>query len=348
MTAVEIAVIGDRFMTPEIFARKIESATDCARIRSLRLDWPDTPMRFDGGEWGISEFVGDPDEIADFVGDAEIFVTHLAPLTAAMLARLPKLKLVAVARGGPVNIDSAAAAARGIEVVCTPGRNASAVAEFTVGLILSETRRIRAGHESMRRGEWRGDLYRADSTGDELSDLVVGSVGYGRVGSALARLLRPFGCRLLAFDPYAKIEDDDVAEASLDALLAESDVVVLNARVTAESAGIIGREQLAKMKPSALLVNAARGPLVDYDALRDALSRGVIAAAALDTFAVEPPPAKWPLLRLPNVTLTPHIAGASRRTVVVAASRIAEEIRNFLTKAPHTGVDLSPNRSNQS
>ena len=109
-------------------------------------------------------------------------MTQLAPLSAGMMDRLPKLKFVAVSRGGPVNIDMKAARERGITVVNTPGRNASAVAEFTIGAILAETRNITRGHDALRRGEWRGDLYRADLTGEELSEMTVGLIGYGEVG----------------------------------------------------------------------------------------------------------------------------------------------------------------------
>ena len=228
---------------------------------------------------GLKEYQGDADEIVALVGDAEIVVTQLAPFSAGMMDRLPRLKLIAVSRGGPVNIDMAAARARKIRVVNTPGRNASAVAEFTIGAILAETRLITRGHESLRRGEWRGDLYRADLTGEELSEMTVGVVGYGHVGTKVVRILKAFGCRILVCDPYVQLSVDDikdgVEQVSLDRILAESDVVTLHARVTDETRGFIGAEQFAAMKPGAYFVNTARGPLVDY--------------AALDRGAEEPP-----------------------------------------------------------
>jgi len=339
MTSRKVAIIGDHFMRPAVFERALAALPATAiETRSLQLDWPDTPMRAGDG-CGVSEFVGEPDAVAEFIGDAEILINHLAPVTRTMLARLPHLKFVVITRGGPVNMDMQALAQRAITVASTPGRNASAVAEFTVGVILAETRRIRAGHEALRRGRWRGDLYRADSAGDELADLTVGIIGYGRIGARLAHLLRPFGCRLLATDPLVDINDDAVAQVALRELLAESDVVVLAARVTAESVGLIGAEQLQRMKKTALLVNVARGPLVDYDALYDALTEDRIGGAALDTFASEPPPAGAPLLQLPNVTLTPHIAGASRRTINIAAKGAAEEVRRYLAgDAPRNPV----------
>src|SRR5690606_13745869 len=144
------------------------------------------------------------------VGDAEILVTQLAPLSADMFRRLPALKLVAVSRGGPVNIDMKAAREAGVLVVNTPGRNSTAVAEFTIGAILAETRLIRVGHESLRAGEWRGDLYRADRTGRELSEMTVGVIGYGNIGTKVVRLLRAFGCKVLVNDPYVQLSVDDL------------------------------------------------------------------------------------------------------------------------------------------
>lgn len=332
MSARQVAIIGDHFMRPAVFERALAALPAAAiKTRKLRLEWPDAPMRAGGtGDLGVSEYVGDPDEVAEFIGDAEILINHLAPVTRAMLARLPRLKFVVITRGGPVNMDMRALAQQSVAVASTPGRNASAVAEFTVGVILAETRRIRAGHEGLRRGQWRGDLYRADSAGDELADLTVGIIGYGRIGARLARLLQPFDCRLLAADPHVDISNDAVRQVPQRELLAESDIVVLAARVTKETTGMIGAGQLRQMKQTALLVNVARGPLVDYDALYDALAGGRIGGAALDTFALEPPPPGEPLLQLPNVTLTPHIAGASRRTINIAAECAAEEVRRYL------------------
>lgn len=338
----EIAIIGDHFMLPEKFAAALEAVCppDVA-LRSMTLPWPDEPMEHGYAEaalGGLKEYQGDPDEVVDFIAGAEVLVTHLAPVSEAMLARLPGLRMIAVSRGGPVNIDMQAARARGVRVVNTPGRNASAVAEFTIGAILAETRLIRAGHEALRAGNWRGDLYRADRTGRELSEMTVGIVGYGAVGARVVALLKPFGCRILVADPYVQISasdrNDGVVPVDLPRMLGEADIVSLHARVTAETAGFIGARELAAMKPGALLVNTARGPLVDYDALYEALASGHLGGAMLETFAVEPAPPDWPLLQLPNVTLTPHIAGASVKTITIAAREIAEDVRRYFAGLP--------------
>lgn len=338
------AIIGDNFMLPERFEAAIRDACDGrVNLRSMTLPWPDEPMEHGyarPGLGGLKEYQGDPEEVVRFVDDAEVLVTQLAPVSAGVLDRLPGLRLIAVSRGGPVNVDLAAARARGVRVCNTPGRNASAVAEFTLGAILAQTRLITAGHDSLRAGEWRGDLYRADRTGRELPELVVGVVGYGQIGARVVRLLRAFGCRgILVHDPYAQVSAADLAGgveqvSDLDALLARADVVTLHPRVTAETTGFIGAAQFARMRSGTVFVNTARGPLVDYAALYDALASGHLGGAAIETFAVEPAPPDWPLLRLPNVTLTPHIAGASVRTVTVAAEAAAEEVRRYAAGEP--------------
>jgi D-3-phosphoglycerate dehydrogenase len=338
----EVAIIGDNFMRPERFERAIRDACgERVAIRSMTLPWPDAPMEHGyarAGMDGLREYQGDPEEIVRFTDRAEILVTQLAPVSAAMLERLPALRMIAVSRGGPVNIDMAAARARGVLVCNTPGRNASAVAEFAIGAILSQTRLITLGHDSLRAGEWRGDLYRADRTGRELSELTVAVIGYGHIGTRVVRLLKPFGCRILVCDPYVQLSvtdrDDGVLQVSLERALAEADVVSLHARVTPETTGFIGAAELAAMKPGAILVNTARGPLLDYDALTEALERGHLGGAMLETFGIEPVPPDWKLLSLPNVTLTPHIAGASVRTVSVAAAAAAEEVRRHLAGEP--------------
>jgi D-3-phosphoglycerate dehydrogenase len=341
MKPLRIAIAGDRFMRAEVFRREIERALpNCDMLRTLELAWPDEPMHhgYNGAPEqaltrGLREYYGDPDAIADFVDDADIFVTHLAPLSAAMITRMPNLRLVAVSRGGPVNIDVAGLKAAGIRVVNTPARNAGAVAEFTIGAILAETRMIRAGHEALRQGEWRGDLYRADVIGPELSDLTVGVIGYGAIGTRLVRLLKAFGAKILVADPYVQLsaqdQRDGVEHVGLEQLLEAADIVTLHARVTPETTKFINAAAFARMKRGATFINTARGPMVDYEALYEALASGHLRGAMLETFAVEPAPPDWPLLRLPNVTLTPHIAGASLTTVRIAAEMIAEEIRRF-------------------
>lgn len=342
MNTASIAVIGDHFMKPEMFAAALQEMNiPGSSVRTLQLDWPDTPMvhGYAGDELeGLKEYLGDPEDILSFIDDARILINHLAPVSRAMLERLPSLELIAVSRGGPVNIDMQAARSRDIRVVNTPGRNASAVAEFTIAMVLAQTRLITAGHDALRQSRWRGDLYRADRTGEELCEMTVGIVGYGHIGTKVVRLLKPFGCRILVCDPYVQLDPQDAADGvkqvDLEELLSTADVVSLHPRVTDETRGMIDASALSRMKPGSYLINTARGPLVDYEALYEALVSGHLWGAGLETFAVEPVPEDSPLLELENVTLTPHIAGASVKTVKHAAAMAAEEVRRFLSGEP--------------
>jgi D-3-phosphoglycerate dehydrogenase len=336
---IKTCIIGDRFMSPKVFAAALPAgAFDC---RLHELPWPDEPFvnaREEGELKGLKEFMGEPDQIAGMIGEARVLITHLAPVSASILERCPKLELIGVSRGGPVNIDRDACRAKGVAVVNAPGRNASAVAEFTIAAILMETRMMRAGHEALRQGDWRGDLYRADITGPELSELTVGLIGYGQIGTRVVKLLKPFGCRILVADPYKTLSPEDVADGvvmtDLPDLLAQSDVVSLHARVTDETRGFLAGPQFAAMKRGSWFINTARGPMVNYDDLYAALDSGHLRGAMLETFWQEPPPADAPILRHPRVTLTPHIAGASTTTVRIAATMVAEEIRRWQAGEP--------------
>ena len=337
-----IAIIGDNFMRADAFESalraEISAPFTCAK---LDLPFPDEPVvqRSERPELaGLREYQGTPEQVVATATDARILVTHVAPVSRSILCALPDLEMIAVARGGPVNVDVAAVRERGIRLVNTPGRNAGAVAEFTVGAIIAETRNIARGHAALVRGNWRGELYRADVQRRELSAMTVGIVGYSAIGTRVAALLRAFGSRILVTDPYTELRPEDIRHGArmvpLDELLSRCDVVTLHARLTPETRGMIDADALARMKPGAVLINTARGPMVDEHALHDALARGHLSGAVLDTFDIEPLPAESPLLRLDSVTVTPHIAGASTTTVRVAADMVAREVRRLLESEP--------------
>ena len=337
-----IAIIGDNFMRADVFESALRGAISAAfTCVKLDLPFPDEPVvqRSESPELaGLREFQGTAEQVVATAAGARILVTHVAPVSRGILRALPDLEMIAVARGGPVNVDVDAVRERGIRLVNTPGRNASAVAEFTVGAIIAETRNIARGHAALVRGAWRGELYRADVQRRELSEMTVGIVGYSAIGTRVAALLRAFGSRILVTDPYTELKPEDIRHGArmvpLDELLARSDVVTLHARLTPETRGMIDADALARMKPGAVLINTARGPMVDERALHDALARGHLSGAVLDTFDIEPLPAESPLLRLDSVTVTPHIAGASTTTARVAADMVAREVRRLLDSEP--------------
>jgi D-3-phosphoglycerate dehydrogenase len=270
--------------------------------------------------------------------NAQALITHVAPVTKTILEQLPELKFVGISRGGPVNVDRAELGKRGIRLVNTPGRNASAVAEFTIGVLLSETRNIAYAHEALKSTHWRGDLYRADVQRKELSKMTVGLVGCSHIGKRVGTLLKAFSSRILVTDPYIELDDTDreygIEQLPLDDLLPQCDAVSLHLPSSKETTGLFNADTISKMKPGSVLINTARGSIVDEEALIAALKSGHLSGAALDTYQTEPLPASSTLLQLPNVLVKPHIAGASGTTVTLAAEMIADELSLYMAGKP--------------
>lgn len=250
---------------------------------------------------------------ADVVGNIdqfEILVVQFAPVSRQFIEAARSLRAIGVLRGGTENVDVAAATERGVSVLNTPGRNARAVAECTLGLILAEIRNLARSHGLLKNGVWQREYPNSDMI-PELCGKTVGLVGYGAVGRLVAHYLVALGSRVLAYDPYCRDDPAPAELVDLGRLLEQSDVVSLHARLSEETTHLIGRGELAMMKPSAVLVNTARSGLIDEEALVEALTERRIMGAALDVFDTEPLPPDHPLLKLENVTLTPHLAGST-------------------------------------
>ncbi|MFJ5222331.1 2-hydroxyacid dehydrogenase [Streptomyces sp. NPDC088400] len=338
MTTVLIS--GDDFIAPELFftALRAEVPTAGLDFRTLRTRWPNEPFGPVGtGDGSVKEASGTEDQVLEALGDASVALTQMAPFTARVIREAPHLRFIGVARGGPVNVDLAAATAAGIPVTFTPGRNAAAAAEFAVGLILAAMRRIALSDSELKKGMWRGDYYAYDNAGLEIDGATIGLVGYGAIGAIVARVLRAFGAHVLVSDPYAdpvKAAGDGVELTGLDDLLRRSTVVSLHARVTPETRHILNADNLKLLPEGAVLVNSARGDLLDYAPLPGLLESGRLGALALDVYDIEPPPSDWPLHRAPNVITTPHLAGATRQTADRAAAITAAEAGRFLRGEP--------------
>ena len=333
---------GDLFITEQALAEAARDAlgADIA-VAGHRSQWPDVPF---GPVDGVREAAGDPAEIATLAADAEVILTHLAPITSAVLAGARGLKVVGVTRGGPVNVDLAAATACGVPVLYLPGRNLGAVAEFVIGMMITLPRNVAAASRSMTTGIWDARYYRHEMTGLELRASTVGLVGLGAVGLRVAQRLRAFGSTVLAYDPYAAPEAAQQAGAQLvelDELLSRSDTVSLHARLTEDTRKMFDARSFAAMKPGAMFIHTARGELVDQPALTAALLSGHLGGAALDVFDPEPPQADDPLLALPQVIATPHIAGASRQVAADSVARVATAVAGFL-KTGETGYCANP------
>lgn len=327
-----VLAAGDNFVLTSLLVDAVGAQMPDATFRELTLPWPQVPF---GPIAEVDEASGSEEEMIEMLAGVKVCVTQMAPLTERVLAACPDLRLFCVGRGGPVNANLAAAAAHGVAVSAAPGRNAVATAEHTVALMLAATRRVPATHDDLAAGTWRGDYYAYDKVGPELSGSTVGIIGYGAIGRRVAAILRGFGAHVLVADPYVDPADASPAEVTdLVDLLCRSSFVTVHARATPETAGMISREAISQMPAGAVLVNCARGSLVDYDAVCDALDEGHLFGAAFDVFPTEPIPSGSRLLTTPNLVMTPHLAGASRQTAENAARIIAEEVGRWSRGEP--------------
>jgi D-3-phosphoglycerate dehydrogenase len=259
---------------------------------------------------------------------AVINIRAYSKFSARVLDACPKLRIISIWGTGTDNVDLDACAARNVTVANTPGVNAHSVAEHTLALMLAVTRGIPSMDTAVRAGQWPRRLL------TQLEGKTLGLVGLGAIGSRVAELARPFGMRLLA----STWGPDNGRAAALGArhvpieqLLRESDIVSLHMRSTAETRGMLGRSQLALMKPSAVLINTARAALVDRSAMLEVLQQGAIAGAGLDVFHQEPLAADDPLLSLTNVVLTPHDSGMTPEVIELGLARAVENVRAFLS-----------------
>ena len=278
------------------------------------------PLRADGHEVAAVDSISVRTEAAliDALQGMAASLASIEPYTAAVLAETPELRVISRIGVGYDAIDVDEATRRGIVVCTTPGANHHSVADLAVGLILVCLRQIVAAAEVVRAGNWA-----PQRVGVELRATTVGIVGTGLIGREVIKRLAGFEPRVLAYDVVESpemVQRFGVEYVSFDELLRQSDVLTLHAPLLPETRGLIDADALAKMKPSAYLVNTARGPLVDEVALARALHAGQIAGAALDVFEREPLPAASPLRQAPNLILTPHIAGVTQqsRTAMVA------------------------------
>ncbi|MEX2291660.1 MAG: NAD(P)-dependent oxidoreductase [Mycobacteriales bacterium] len=258
--------------------------------------------------WGTTRQALDRDAYVAAAVGTQLLVTEIEAVDEYVLEALPAVRLVATARGGPVNVDLAACAARGIPVVFTPARNADSVADFVLGLLLSLSRRISAAEQHLRSEGWHvgGELPYLHFRGRELAGLVLGLVGHGAVGQRVAQRARDgFGMRVLFTDPVVR------GSIPLDDLLRACDIVSLHCPRSPQTERLLDARRIGLLRPGALLVNTAGGGIVDEQALVAALEQGRLGGAALDVFASEPLPRDSPLLTAPNLLLTPHLAGAA-------------------------------------
>jgi phosphoglycerate dehydrogenase-like enzyme len=339
---VRILVLGDRFCPASAFQPWFLplEADHQVDYRDLidEPDWrPETPS-----ERGLREFLGTPQQVIDNLSDHDVLVIQGGPITDAVLDAAP-LRLVCVARGGPVNVDVPAATARGIPVVTTPGKNVDAVADLALALVIMLARRLAGAIRYVDAGGECGvDNYEgANWMGHDLTGHTLGLIGFGQVGRRVATRAIAFGLDVLAHDPFVDpqtISAAGVSPTSLAECLSQADHVSVHARLTTENQGLFRAANFHQMRVGATFVNTARSELVVESDLVDALRSGHLSGAALDVASPQPAGERHPLLSCPNVIILPHLGGATAETLANAGRMAAAEIERFYEGKPLVNV----------
>ncbi len=284
---------------------------------------------------GPEVFEANP-ELLEQVADADVLLANFAPVNKAVIDAGKKLKMIGVTRSGAENVNIEAATAAGIKVCVSPGRLVEPVSDFTVGLLLAESRNIARMSVTDHNGQWFNDAPNSSYI-RALKGQVVGIIGYGIIGQRVGQKLAAFGCQIIAYDPFTPdsvFEKNGVRRVSLEELMSTADVVTVHARLTKDTQGLVTKELIGMMKPHAYFINTARAGLVDYDALTDALVNHKIGGAGLDVFTEEPIPADSPLLTCDNVTLTPHRAGNCSNIAFLSLDIIVSDVERLLKGEP--------------
>jgi D-3-phosphoglycerate dehydrogenase len=271
-----------------------------------------------------------PAQLLEAIADADALIIRSATqVTAEVIAAAKQLSVVGRAGIGVDNVDVGAATARGIVVMNTPGGNTVTTAEHAIALLVALARHIPQATASMKSGQWDKKSF----VGMELYNRTLGVIGLGNIGRIVAQRARGLGMKVVAYDPFLSVEAAEKLEVELldlDALLARADALSVHVPRTPDTAGLLGRAAFAKTKRGVLLVNAARGGIVDEAALLEALDAGQVGGAALDVFEEEPPPADHPLVAHPHVICTPHLGASTEQAQVNVAIAVAEQVRDYL------------------
>lgn len=328
---INVTAIGDLFIGSENYRKALQDVD----VQFSSVDLPGTKDQQHTAQQvmevsGPNSVEPDPSVLAA-VNGAEAIMAHFAPMGKKLLDSAPQLKLIAIARTGLENVDVVEATKRGIGIVPAYGRNANAVAELQIGLMLAEARNISRADQSIKTGGWRKEFPGARI---EIGESTVGMVGFGQVGHAMAKKLAGFNTNTLVYDPYAKAEDFATFDAThvdtLDEIFSQSDFVLCQARLSKETERFINKRLFDLMKPTAYFINVSRSRLVNTADLVSALQSGKISGAGIDVFDSEPIALDDPLRSLDNVTMTTHFGGDTEGTNKYSARLCANAVKEFI------------------
>ncbi len=330
---MKILAAGDGFVTTKVLTGALvgqDGLSEAVDVSSIQSNWPNEPY---SDFSGVKEAFGNEDDLIAALAGVDVAFSHTYPFSERVIASCPDLKLITITRGGPVNVDIEAATRHGVVVSNAPGRNAVATAEHSVAMIMAAARQIAQRDSEVKAGDWRSDYYNYDAVGPEIAGSTVGVCGYGNVGGKVARILAAMGAHVIVFDPWVDpsvLEPGMELASDLDSMLERSSILTLHQRLTKENEHMIGAEQIAKLPDQAIVVNCARGGLLDYDAVADGLDSGKLFAAAFDALPEEPLPSGHRLFSTPRVTMTPHLGGASKQAAELAGRIGAADVARFV------------------
>ncbi len=272
------------------------------------------------------------EEIEERIGDCEIVITNKTPITRELLEIKPGIKYVGVLATGYNVVDIEAARDHGVVVTNIPDYGTQAVAQFVFALLLELCNRVAHHDRRVKEGAWNAakDFCFWDFPLMELTGKSIGIIGYGKIGQAVARIAQSFGMKVLVYDPSPSKDMDKVEYVDLDTLYKQSDVISLHCPLTVRTKGMVNSETIARMKVGVKIINTSRGPLIDEEALAEALNRGWVSGAALDVLSVEPAQMDNPLLSAKNCIITPHIAWAPREARERLLDTAVDNLKGFL------------------
>lgn len=339
---------------PEILITMSMSQSQIDRLRQIGN------VTLDG--WGLTGVRLSEDQLIHKLQGMDVLLVGYEKVTQKVIENAHNLKLIGVSRSNPVNVDMDAANNKRIPVLHAPGRNAIAAAEFTIGLIIAQARHIDQGDRLLRSGKYLGnpldDLYAENTNKDVIWDLdhdspytqlrgvelagrTLGLIGLGNVAIRVATLAKAFGMQVIAYTPLRDVlraKELDIDIVSPQQLFRESDFISLHCNVNSETKSILNHRAFSQMKPSVYIINTARASVIDQEALVNALSEKKIAGAALDVFWYEPLPSNHPLLKMENVTLTPHLAGSTHEVPERHSRMIVDDVIAWLKDKPPKNV----------
>ncbi|MEN6438665.1 MAG: 2-hydroxyacid dehydrogenase [Syntrophobacter sp.] len=332
---MKILCIGDAMIPGENFRNACEELAVKQKEITV-LDWESDPVNLQNRRMAIEKKGPDAEPVLPIIQNAdkstEMLLVLYAPVPAGALDAIPGLRLVGAARAGQENLDVAAATQRGIIVHNIMGRNAQAVSDFAIGLLFAEARNIARAHHGIKQGTWRKKFVNSEFI-PEVMGKTLGLVGFGYIGRLVAQKLAGFKLKVLVYDPFLPeeaITGYGAVKVTKEELFKQADFVSIHARLTEDTRGLIGREVLSLMKPTAILVNTARAGLIDDDALYEALKEKRIGGAALDVHTSEPLGENSRWLELDNITLTTHIAGTTAEALSNSPYLLVRDVNKLL------------------